>query len=152
MMKFMARCKEGVAKIVALEDTPHAIALGAAIGVLFGITPLVGIKMPLAVALSFIARGNIIATLAVVGLADIFTPALIAVYYAEYKVGCLLFALNAHQASAGLIDEGGMLPHWVELARKGLPLLAGSVLVGALAAIPVYGIMRGILNNRCRRT
>lgn len=150
MMKFVTRCKEGLAKIAAIEDTPHAIALGVAIGILFGITPLFGIKMPLAVALSFIARGNIVATLVIVGLADIFTPALAAVYYAEYKIGCLLFALKAHYASANLIDERGMMPHWVEIVSKALPLLAGSFAVGILAAIPAYGAVRALLNRRCR--
>lgn len=145
----MARCKEGVAKIIAIEDTPHAVALGVAIGILFGITPLFGIKMPLAVALSFIARGNVIATLAIVGLMDIFTPALAFIYFAEYKIGCLLFALKAHYASADLIDEHAMMPHWIELARKGLPLLVGGIVTGIAAAIPAYCMVRIALNKKC---
>jgi hypothetical protein len=150
-MKFVTRCKEGIAKIIAIEDTPHSIALGAAIGILFGITPLFGIKMPLAVALSFILRVNIITTLVIVGLADIFTPALVFVYFAEYKIGCFLFALKAHCASVNLIDEQGVVPQWLGLAKQGLPLLTGSLVVGMLAAIPAYGFVRAILNKKCRK-
>lgn len=151
MMKFVARCKEGIAKIVAIEDTPHAVALGTSIGVLFGITPLFGIKMPLAVALSFIARANIVATLAIVSLADLFTPFLAVVYFAEYKIGCYLFALSAHAPSMDLIDENCMMPHWIAFLQKGLPLLAGSLIVGTVVAVPVYGIIKGLLNKKCSK-
>lgn len=149
-MKIVARCKEGFAKIIAIEDTPHAIALGVAVGILFGITPLFGIKMPLAVLLSFVARANVIATLVIVGLADLLTPFLVAVYYLEYKIGCLLFALKAHSASMSLIDEQGVVPCWMGLARKGYPLLVGSIILGILVAIPAYGFVKVLLNRRCR--
>ena len=105
IMSFKEKFHEEIKKIMSIEDRPHAVALGVAIGVLFGITPLFGIKMPLAVVLSFILRGNIIATLVVVGLADICTPVLAIVYLIEYKLGCLIFQIGSHLASWDLIDE-----------------------------------------------
>lgn len=147
----MERCKAELAKIMAIEDAPHSVALGIAIGILFGITPLFGIKMPLAVALSFILRGNIVATLIIVGVADLLVPALAVVYLFEYKIGCFLVALNAHAPSIDLIDDSGQVPHWIAIARKGLPLLVGSIALGIATAIPVYVAARAILSRKKRK-
>ena len=148
MGKIIDHCKREFIKIVKIEDAPHSIALGVAIGILFGITPLFGIKMPLAVALSFILRGNIVATLVIVGMADLFTPALEIIYVLEYKIGCFLFAMKAHAASIDLIDDPGQVPHWIAIVKKGLPLLVGSISLGAVTAIPVYVAVRAMLLNR----
>ena len=150
-MGFKEKFREKIKKIVSIEDRPHAVALGVAIGILFGITPLFGIKMPLAVALSFIARGNIVATLVVVGLADICMPALAVVYLIEYKLGCLIFQIGSHLASWDLIDEYDMMPSWLRLLKKGMPLFVGSLVLGAIAAVPTYGIVRSILEKIRRK-
>lgn len=150
-MGFRERFHEEIKKIISIEDRPHAVALGVAIGVLFGITPLFGIKMPLAVALAFIARGNIVATLVVVGLADICTPALAVLYYVEYKLGCLIFSIGSHLASWDLIDEYDMMPSWVRVLQKGLPLFVGSLALGAVAAVPAYGVVKLLLEKIRRK-
>lgn len=146
-MGFKERFKEEIKKIISIEDKPHSVALGVAIGLLFGITPLFGIKMPLAVALSFITRGNVIATLVVVGLADICVPALAFVYYFEYKLGCLIFNVASHYASWDLIDEHDMMPSWIRLLKKGMPLFVGSIALGIISAIPAYGIVKFLLEK-----
>ena len=150
-MWFKEKFREKINKIISIEDRPHAVALGVAIGVLFGITPLFGIKMPLALALSFIARGNIIATLVVVGLADICVPALAVLYYVEYKLGCLIFNIGSHLASWDLIDEYDMMPSWLRLLKKGMPLFVGSLVLGAIAAVPAYGVVRFLLEKIRRK-
>jgi uncharacterized protein (DUF2062 family) len=147
IMSFKEKFHEEIKKIMSIEDRPHAVALGVAIGVLFGITPLFGIKMPLAVVLSFILRGNIIATLVVVGLADICTPVLAIVYLIEYKLGCLIFQIGSHLASWDLIDECDMMPSWLRVLRKGMPLFVGSLALGAIAAVPAYGFVKFLLEK-----
>ncbi len=151
MKKIIERCKAEFSRIMAIEDAPHSVALGVAIGILFGITPLFGIKMPLAVALSFILRGNIVATLIIVGMADLFTPALAVVYLLEYKIGCFLLILKTHAASIDLIDDPGEVPHWIAIVSKGLPLLVGSITLGAVTAMPAYIAVRAIMSRRKKK-
>lgn len=151
MKKMIERCKEECIKILKLEDTPHAVALGVAIGILFGITPLFGIKMPIAVALAFILRGNVIATLVIVGMADILVPLLAVVYVLEYKLGCFLCALKTHAASVNLIDDPGEIPHWLAIVDKAMPLLVGSLALGAAISIPAYIAVRAILARRKKK-
>ena len=145
--KITEHCKAAFSKIMKIEAAPHSIAIGVAIGILFGITPLFGVKMPLAVALSFILRGNIVATLIIVGLADVLTPLLAIVYVIEYKLGCFLFAMKTHAASIDLIDDPGQVPHWAAIAKHGLPLLVGAIIFGIVAAIPTYIVVRAVLSR-----
>ena len=49
--------------IVMLDDTPHSIALGTAIGLFIAWTPTVGIHMILVVALALLFRANKVAGL-----------------------------------------------------------------------------------------
>ena len=151
MKKIIERCKAEFNKIMKIEDAPHSVALGVAIGILFGITPLFGIKMPIAVALSFILRGNIVATLVIVGMADFFTPALALIYVLEYKIGCFLFAMKAHAASIDLINDPGEVPHWLAIVKKGLPLLTGGITLGAVTAMPAYLAVRAILSRKKKK-
>jgi hypothetical protein len=47
-----------------------------------------------------------------------------------------------------MIDDAGSVPHWSAIASKGLPLLAGSLALGAAAAIPVYFVVRYLMEKR----
>src|SRR5437763_14529737 len=47
--------------LIAIADTPHSIALGSAIGIFFGFTPLYPLKTVLSIAVAWICRCNKIA-------------------------------------------------------------------------------------------
>ena len=53
--------REHSLKLLAIRDTPEAIAGGVAIGVFFGFTPLFGIKTLCAIFFAWLTRSNIIA-------------------------------------------------------------------------------------------
>ena len=48
-------------KLLAIRDTPEAIAGGVAIGIFFGFTPLIGLKTALTILFAWLTRSNIIA-------------------------------------------------------------------------------------------
>src|SRR3977135_3918275 len=60
--------------LMTLPDTPHAIALGSAIGMFFGFTPLFGMKTLLSLASAWLLKGNKIAAFVSVTLPDILLP------------------------------------------------------------------------------
>ena len=60
--------------LMTLPDTPHSIALGSAIGMFFGFTPLFGLKTLLSLALAWLFKGNKIAAFISVTLHDIILP------------------------------------------------------------------------------
>src|SRR6266567_5758684 len=74
--------------LMAIADTPHSIALGSAIGIFFGFTPLWSIKTLLSIGVAWVCRCNKIAAAIAVTLHDVLIFAMPAIYFAEYKVGC----------------------------------------------------------------
>src|SRR5262245_2127912 len=57
--------------LMAIADTPHSIALGSAIGIFFGFTPLYPLKTLLSIAVAWIFRCNKIAAAIAVTLHDV---------------------------------------------------------------------------------
>src|SRR5437667_11227059 len=76
--------------LIAIADTPHSIALGSAIGIFFGFTPLYPLKTLLSIAVAWVFRCNKIAAAIAVTLHDVMIWAMPALYLAEYQFGCLI--------------------------------------------------------------
>ncbi len=58
--------------LITIADTPHSIALGSAIGIFFGFTPLWSLKTLLSIVIAWICRCNkIAAAIAVTRLVDV---------------------------------------------------------------------------------
>src|SRR5262245_49491352 len=57
--------------LMTIADTPHSIALGSAIGIFFGFTPLYPFKTLLSIAVAWVLRCNKIAAAIAVTLHDV---------------------------------------------------------------------------------
>src|SRR5207247_3881871 len=121
-------------KLLAIRDTPNAIAGGVAIGIFFGFTPLFGIKPLSAIFFAWLTGSNIIAAVLAATAHDIMIPLMPAIYLGEYKVGFWLLS-NPHQWPAKLSRMHWHAYAWREwttfLFGAGLPLLLGSAICGA---------------------
>ena len=84
--------------LMAIADTPHSIALGSAIGVFFGFTPLYPLKTLLSIAVAWVCRCNKIAAAIAVTVHDVMIWAMPALYLAEYQFGCWILNRPAHSA------------------------------------------------------
>ncbi len=67
-------------RLVTIEDTPHSIALGVAIGIFFGFTPLWSLKTLLSIAVAWVCKSNKIAAAISVQLHDLILPFMPAIY------------------------------------------------------------------------
>src|SRR3954471_23766770 len=67
--------------LMTLPDTPHAIALGAAIGMFFGFSPLFGLKTILAFLITWAFRANKTAAVITVQLHDLLLPFVPAMFF-----------------------------------------------------------------------
>src|SRR4249919_3066379 len=74
-------------RLVTIEDTPHSIALGVAIGIFFGFTPLWSLKTLLSILVAWLFKSNKIAAAISVQLHDLILPFMPAIYLWEYKFG-----------------------------------------------------------------
>src|SRR5258708_15948674 len=71
-------------KLLAIRDTPEAIAGGVAIGIFFGFTPLFGLKTLLAIFCAWLTRSNIIAAVLAGAFHAVILPLIPFIYRWEY--------------------------------------------------------------------
>jgi uncharacterized protein (TIGR03546 family) len=131
--------REHSLKLLAIRDTPEAIAGGIAIGIFFGFTPLFGLKTILAIFFAWLTRSNIIAAVLAGTLHDIILPILPLILDWEYKIGYWVLNQEWPQSLRQLRHD---MPHnlhgWARLVTSGIgkPMLVGSIVI----ATPVAGI------------
>ena len=124
-------------RILRIHATPHALALGFAIGVFAAFTPP-GIHVPLAVLIAWVVDANMISAALATAISNPFT--FIPIGALDLKVGDWFFGhhtgpqapLENVMPMMMHLDFGGM---WAPFFK---PFLFGSVLLGVASAIPAY--------------
>jgi uncharacterized protein (DUF2062 family) len=140
----LARLKHWLAEhhmtLMAIGDTPHSIALGSAIGIFFGFTPLYSLKTLLSIAVAWICRCNKIAAAIAVTVHDVAIFAMPAIYLAEYKLGCW----TLRRAAPNRVHFVGFHDYlsWHLFTRVVWPALVGSLFLAVPSAIAVYLVVR----------
>jgi hypothetical protein len=137
-------------RLVQIEDSPHAIAGGVAIGMFFGFTPLLGLKTLLCLLAAAALRCNPIAAVAAVCLHDVLTPLWPFLLRIEFDLGHFLLS-HPHQLpehlATGKLHPADLLK-WSTFLGVGLPMLVGSLVLAIPAATAAYFAMRAFLLRR----
>jgi uncharacterized protein (DUF2062 family) len=125
-------------KLLAIRDTPEAIAGGVAIGIFFGFTPLFGLKTALTILFAWLTRSNIIAAVIASAAHDIILPLMPVIFRWEYEVGFWLLS-HPHRLPPSLTKmkwEGISLRRWIVfLLGVGKPLLFCGIVCAAPFAV-----------------
>jgi uncharacterized protein (DUF2062 family) len=138
-------------RLLAIRDTPEAIAGGVAIGIFFGFTPLFGLKTLSAILFAWLTRSNIIAAVIATTLHDLLLPFMPVVFLWEYDIGYLLLHDDWPQKLTRLHLRPAQWWNWTTFLTVGKPLLLGSVVVGAPVALLTFLITRAIVARHQRR-
>lgn len=165
MSRFWYRARKFIThNVLHADDTPHQIALGAAIAMVIAIMPFVGIQTVLSIAIAALFRANKAVCVAVVWASNpITTPPLL---WASYHIGRWVLPpgwLGNEEGLHRLFDmmkTGSALElgfwrevFWV-LIGAGAELWVGTFIVGVALAIPTYFAMRwavGLYRERRRQ-
>ncbi|MBL4886215.1 MAG: DUF2062 domain-containing protein [Planctomycetaceae bacterium] len=143
-----------VRKIIGLDDTPRAIALGAAIGTFIAFTPTVGAQMLIVLAVGWLCkpvfRFNKLASLVAVYISNPVTT--LPIYWFNYWVGSFIVPGNlTRERLATFLDYQGFSQWgqslWAMLVEIGWPLLLGSLIVGLLCALPTYPLVKFLVES-----
>jgi uncharacterized protein (DUF2062 family) len=140
-------------KLLAIRDTPEAIAGGVAIGVFFGFTPLFGVKTLCAIFFAWLTRSNIIAAVLAGTLHDLVLPIMPAIFLWEYNVG--YWILNQEWPRG--LPRVHLAPHewrnwWKVLTSDvGRPMLLGSITFAAPLAVVFYFITKKAVARHHRK-
>ncbi len=128
---FRAKLRE----VLHLDDEPWKIAGGLAAGVFIAFTPYYGVHTLLALAVAYLFRLNMAATVA--GAWLVIPPAIPFVMAFCLKVGWLLVGRpTAHTTLKG----ASAAALWGRLAPHLWPLVVGTTVIGVVAAIVAYVI------------
>jgi uncharacterized protein (DUF2062 family) len=141
-MAFSLNPKELLRRFTEIDDTPHAIALGAAIGMFYGFTLLFGLKTLLSLVTARIFRGHMVAAAVTVTLMDLLLPILPAILAVELHLGNRLLGRRLELDPSALHHfKLADLLKWTTYLRDGFPMLLGSLLVGAAAGLATYAVV-----------
>src|SRR5438105_9972888 len=98
-------------KLLALRDTPHAVAGGVGIGIFFSFTPLLGLRIVIAVLVAWLCRCSKAAAIIAVNIHEVVFFLWPLVWAFEYQLGYWL--LNGHKFPAkGRMRELMRLQTW----------------------------------------
>jgi uncharacterized protein (DUF2062 family) len=131
--------------LMTLPDTPHSIALGSAIGMFFGFTPLFGLKTVLAFLTTWACKGNKTAAVITVQLHDILLPVVPAMFVWQYKLGMWALYHRLPQRPGYRRVALSDFMEWTTFLTVGRPILIGSLFFAVPAALLVYFGLRGVL-------
>jgi hypothetical protein len=143
-------------KLLAIRDTPEAIAGGVAIGIFFGFIPIVGLKTISAIFLAWLTRSNILAAVIAGAFHDVFLPLMPVIYRWEYDVGFWLLH-NPHRWPPALIHIRHSWRDWHTFFDRstflttGKYLLVGSSVCSAPIALLSYFITKSIVARHQRK-
>ncbi len=133
-------------RVLHIDDTPHRIALGVAIGIFVTWTPTIGFQMILTVALSTLFKANKFVGVPFVWISNPFT--LIPLYGPSYLLGGEILgghykwsafmqacrkAMSAHNGWITKIQAW-----WTATSSILLPIWLGSIITGLIAALLTY--------------
>jgi hypothetical protein len=127
-------------KLLAIRDTPEAIAGGVAIGIFLGFTPLIGLKTVLSILFAWLTGSNIIAAVIASAAHDVLLPVMPVIFRWEYDVGFWLLSQPHHLPPplTRMNLERHSWRRWTTFFTVGKPLLVGSVVCSAPFALLSY--------------
>jgi len=137
-------------KLLAIRDTPNAIAGGVAIGIFFGFSPLFGLKTLLALLFAWLFGCNLLAAVIAVTLHDLILPFMPVFYRWEYDVGYWLmhhyqWPQRFHWSFRMRRIHSDWRDNLRALFTMGKPLLLGSVLLGGPVALATFFVSRSLI-------
>ena len=136
-MKLREHIVHGYHRLMQIRDTPHAIAGGIAIGVLFGFTPLFGVKTLVAVLLAWFCRCSKLSAAVAVTFHDILLPIWPVVLRWQYIIG---YWILHHQLPAKFTKDKFLLSNWLHWKTLQLvwPMFIGSVVMALPLSLIFY--------------
>ena len=154
MRRSFSRLATRLRDLLRLEDSPRQLAAALAVGVFISCTPFWGLQTLLSIVVASLFRLNRAVTITGTWLnLPWFAPL---VYGAAIKIG-LLVAPGLREADAASVDVLLRDPSavswaavWSWVRGGSLALLAGSAIVGSVAAAATYAIALAVLSGRRR--
>jgi hypothetical protein len=135
-------------RLTQIRDTPHAIAGGIAIGIMFAFTPLFGFKTLLAVLIAWLFRCSKLSAALAVTFHDILWPLAPFILRWQYQIGFLIIS-KPHRLPSKFSPKHFHYEDIFTLKYLHLfwPTLIGSIVLAAPISVGMYFIVLEIVKR-----
>lgn len=150
-MSYWRRFKAFLDQVAGMDETPHELALGLAIGIFVGFLPCMGVQTWVALPLATIFRGNKILAIAGVWISNPVT--FVPFYYSCYRVGLWFYTPVSRLGTAEFraLAADASMTRMLEMGKAlVVPLTVGSLVLGIPAGVLTYFGLRLFLRRRRR--
>src|SRR6185295_8868810 len=127
-------------RVLRLSGSPHAVAIGFAIGIFIAWSPFFGFHYLIAAGLTWIFRGNLIAAILSCTLGNPLT--LPAMWALAYQVGDLILGVDPALVPPPEVAENLAEKSWGAIVEILMPVLLGSIPLGLVTGGISYFIVR----------
>ena len=151
--------KKLIRPIFTINDTPHSIALGVAMGFFISLTPTVGIQMLTAVIVGTLIKANRIIAAILCWISNPVT--ILPMYYTYYWLGGKILGIdlwtfgNFSDRLSDLMATTEQLGYFSALKQLGfeaaLPLWVGSLIIATVLTLPIYPLTLYALHRHRNR-
>jgi uncharacterized protein len=141
------RLSQMLVRMRQLEGNPHNIALGMAVGIFVSITPIIPLQTVVAVTLAFVVRGSKSAAALGTWLSNPLTIPL--VYYANYKLGCILLRCQTTMDTIAFDSFSQLMDLGLEVTGA---MLVGSLAIGLVLGVVAYFVTFRVFTTIRRRS
>lgn len=151
--------RELLTAVLSLQDSPHHIALGFAIGMFVGMTPTVGVQMIIVMCIAVMTRRffyfNRVAGIIAVYVSNPLT--VVPIYYFLYWVGTWFVPGDVSRDEFAKVLEYESFAEWWDTVVAlfvgiGTPLLIGTAIIATISGLVTYPIMvRAVTNFRRKK-
>lgn len=152
----LSAVRNRVNQVLHLEDSPHRLALGFAVGIFVAWTPTIGLQMLLAALLTWLCRANKLIAIAVVWISNPYTA--LPIYWFNYLVG--YWCVGGEKVNWAWFDTLLTRPEpnmgfsaylsyaYHKMTEVAYPLILGSCLVGIVLALVSYPLILRLFKKR----
>ncbi|SRR6056297_362668 len=147
------RWKAARCRLRSVQESPHRLALGIAIGLFVGLLPLVGLQTGLVIALAWMFSANKAIGLPIVWISNPAT--FVPIFYPCYRVGAWLLGQSPvdfawwQRLADPPVGRSLCAFYWQSIFEVSGPLMVGSLLLASLVAGAGYWVaLRGISRLR----
>ena len=133
-------------RVMSLDDTPHRLALGCAIGIFVTWTPTMGLQMTITIIISFLMRANKFVGVPFVWISNPLT--IIPIYGPNYLIGCWMLGNEPGENWKALLEVSSTGTWWERMGdwfQSILPIFwelwIGSLVVATVLGVATYFIM-----------
>lgn len=143
-------------RVARISGSPHFITIGVVSGVFASWTPFVGFHFLLAALIAFFLRGSLLASALGTFFGNPFSFPFI--WLATYNFGGFLLGYQAKNAIDLTLPKGTFWllftqpsaffdAVWVVMGPYFVPMLIGSIPLGLATSLPIYFVMRPVINK-----